>query len=104
MDGIPLLTRAAGAMQVFAESQGVVAHNIANVSTEGFAPRTARLASAEPQAGVVLNDIGFDAGASGVEIPREFVRMITHQHAYDANAAVVRTADEMLGTALDMLA
>ena len=41
---------------------------------------------------------------SGTDLTRETVRMLSTQHAYAANAAVVRTSDAMLGTLLDIRA
>ncbi len=41
---------------------------------------------------------------SGVDLPRELVGTIEAKHAYAANAAVVRTADHMLGSLIDILA
>ncbi len=96
------LTRAGGAMEVFEAAQGVVAHNIANVSTDSFASKTMRFASAEPLRGVVPSDIA-DA-ESRTDIPRELVMMTSYQHAYAANAAIVRTYDETIGFLLDMTA
>ncbi|HPF70472.1 MAG TPA: flagellar basal body rod C-terminal domain-containing protein [Candidatus Krumholzibacteria bacterium] len=37
-------------------------------------------------------------------MPRELVGTIEAKHAYAANAAVVRTADHMLGSLIDILA
>ncbi|MDD4702603.1 MAG: flagellar basal body rod C-terminal domain-containing protein, partial [Desulfovibrio sp.] len=44
------------------------------------------------------------ANPSGTDLGHEMVSMITSQHAYKANAAVVRTGDAMLGTLLDIKA
>lgn len=41
---------------------------------------------------------------SGTELAREMPRMIVTQRTYEANAQTVRTADEMLGTLLNMKA
>jgi flagellar basal-body rod protein FlgC len=41
---------------------------------------------------------------SGTELSAEITRMISTQHAYEANAQVVRTSDAMLGTLLDIKA
>ncbi len=98
-----MLALPCSAMQVFGTAQNVVAHNIANVSTAGFEPRVARLASVEPLRGVTLDTVMKD-GSRGTQLEREFVHMTAYQHAYDANAAVVKTYDGMMGTMLDMLA
>lgn len=40
--------------------------------------------------------------ASNVQIEREFTQAIAHEYAYAANAQVVRTYDDMMGTVIDM--
>ena len=98
-----MLALPCAAMQTFGVAQNSVAHNIANVNTVGFEPRVARLASVEPLRGVTLDTIMKD-GSHGTPLEREFVSMTAYQHAYDANATVVKTYDSMMGTMLDMLA
>lgn len=41
---------------------------------------------------------------SGTELSREMPQMIATQRGFEANAATVRTADQMLGTIIDMVA
>ena len=41
---------------------------------------------------------------SATELTREFPGMMTTQRAFEANAVAVRTADEMMGTLLDIRA
>ncbi len=45
---------------------------------------------------------GGDGG--GVDLAREMVGLTTSRRGYEANLAVVRAADDMLGTLLDALA
>lgn len=54
---------------------------------------------------------GADAGTpleslfpSGTSLEREMVNLVELPHTYEANAQVVRTADDMLGVILDMTA
>lgn len=41
---------------------------------------------------------------SGTELAREFTHMISTQRAFDANAKTITTADEMLGSLLNIKA
>lgn len=122
----------ASAMDAFSWGMAVTAHNVANVSTAGFQPGRAEYATNANDQGVkfsaVLKDAGSSVGPnsnqaaatavydvtsgmpleatspSGTELSGEITRMITTQHAYEANAQVVRTSDTMLGTLLDIKA
>lgn len=122
----------ASAMNTHSWGMAVTAHNVANVSTAGFEPQRAVYATGPAGQGVRLdavlqgNGVPNAAGTpysaaqavydvtsglpleatnpSGTDLGREMVSMITSQHAYKANAAVVRTGDDMLGTLLDIKA
>ena len=123
----------AGAMQAHSWGMAVSAHNVANVSTDGFTPQRALFATGPGGQGVTLDTVirepglgGLAAGygpdgattaaqdvsglppgvprPSGTELAREMPHMIVTQRTYEANAATVRTADEMLGTLLNMKA
>lgn len=123
----------AGAMQAHSWGMAVHAHNVANVSTDGFAPQRALFATGpggqgvtldsvirEPRLGGALAGYGADGTAadfreaanlppgmtlpSGTELAREMPGMIVTQRTYEANAQTVRTADEMLGTLLNLKA
>lgn len=115
----------AGVLRVHAVGMQVGAHNIANVSTDGFEPQRAVYATGPRGWGVDLQTVekaGLDgragaasqplangkgaeiANASGTELAREIPNLIMTQRGFEANAATVRTADEMLGTLLDISA
>lgn len=118
----------ASAMNALGLGMNVVAHNVANVSTAAFAPRCAAYADGAGGQGMQLDAVLRDAGPaadwsaanavydvtpnrfaehlspSGTELSAEITRMISTQHAYEANAQVVRTSDAMLGTLLDIKA
>ena len=122
----------ASAMNTHSRGMAVTAHNVANVSTAGFEPQRAVYATGPAGQGVRLDAVLQGGGASGsvgtpysaaqsvydvtsglpleaanpsgTDLGREMVSMITSQHAYKANAAVVRTGDAMLGTLLDIKA
>ena len=47
---------------------------------------------------------GVNTGMSNVDLASNMVDMKFNQHVFDASANVVKTADEMIGTVLDMFA
>ncbi len=123
----------AGAMQAHSWGMAVSAHNVANVSTDGFTPQRALFATGPGGRGVTLDtvlrepplggavsapdrpgasgDVSAAAGLppeamrpSGTELAKEMPRMIVTQRTYESNAQTVRTADDMLGTLLNIKA
>ena len=132
------------ALDAFATGMQAIAHNIANVNTEGFQPQAVYYSSLPPYMGVQVGDItgpGRDAVAmrlpepeiltapvpdpqfgvlppppdhltsfmppewlnpSQTSLEREMVNMIIVQRAYEANAAPIRTWDEMTGTLVNL--
>ncbi len=123
----------AGAMQAHSWGMAVSAHNVANVSTDGFTPQRALFATGPGGRGVTLDtvlrepplggavsapdrpgasgDVSAAAGLppeamrpSGTELAKEMPRMIITQRTYESKAQTVRTADDMLGTLLNIKA
>ncbi|QCC85229.1 flagellar basal-body rod protein [Desulfovibrio desulfuricans] len=122
----------ASAMNAYSWGMAVTAHNVANVNTAGFEPQRAVYANNSHNQGVSFDAVLKDAGSaaaqnpdwtaakavydvtsglpleasapSGTDLSREFTTMISAQHAYEANAQVVRASDSMLGTLLDIKA
>ncbi len=94
----------------------VSAHNVANVNTDEFKSQTAM--AEEVEWGSVQVTIGrnespggsYDRGDgtlaefSNVDIPREVVGQISARHLFSANIQTLKTADEMIGSLLDILA
>ncbi|MBO6170727.1 MAG: flagellar basal-body rod protein, partial [Desulfovibrio sp.] len=100
----------ASAMNALGLGMNVVAHNVANVSTAAFVPRRAAYADGVGGQGMQLDAVLRDAGPaadwsaanavydvtpnrfaehlspSGTELSAEITRMISTQHAYEANA------------------
>lgn len=111
---------ASGSMRAHAGGMGVVAHNIANVSTAGFEPLRATYVTGPGGMGARLEfvrntgmDLAAQAGVaampaenrpSGTDLAREVTGMIAGQRSYEANATVVRATDEMFGTLIDIKA
>lgn len=94
----------------------VTAHNLANISTDGFTPQRATFTTGSEGYGVDLQSVrkvggtsNGISGASGLELSgtdpaREFTHMINMQRGFEANAATVRTAEQMSGTIINMIA
>lgn len=114
---------AASALAIHSVSTQVAAHNIANVFTDGFLPQRATFVTGSHGIGVEMESVrkqdmplgrqplvengdrsGAAAKASGTELARELPQMITTQRGFEANAATVRAADEMLDSLLNLIA
>lgn len=113
---------AAGSMAVHSVGLQVASHNIANVSTAGFTPQRATYATGAGGIGVELENVrkldqalGGDTASvsseamaaatkgSGTELAREVPQLILNQRGFEANAATICAADQMLGSLLDMM-
>lgn len=123
----------ADAMQTHAVGMQVCAHNIANISTANFLPQREIYATGPSGIGVDLDAVirdpmpqGRDIGAmgnaisedmailgnlapeqihpSGTDLAKEMPHMISTQRAFEANVKTVMTADDMLGTLLNISA
>lgn len=144
MNGISAITSsmhlAAGSMDVHSIGMQVSAHNVANVSTEGFAPQRAAYVTGPVGMGVELEsvrkqdasgaaglppqndeqddlnvrdrvDLSSEASMysgflpqSGTEIAKEMPQMILTERGFQANAATIRAADDMLGSLINSVA
>lgn len=82
-------------------SLDVRAHNIANLSTEGFDAQQVSLRAAEPRAGVAVESI---TQSDGVDPATEIVGVVVAKAMYDVNARVLRTQAETERSLLDVLA
>lgn len=85
------------------------AHNIANVNTDGYLaeeldnPKVAPPINAPQPLGAGNAQIA-EIEPSNVNVGKEFMDMMTAKAAYEANVAVVETAEEMAKSALDIKA
>lgn len=100
------------------ETQRLVttANNIVNMNTDGF--RTGRVVGSEQAGGGVRGTLAGDSGPpsprtlrdgvvvtlSNTDLAAEFVNQLTSVAAYRADMTVIKTADEMLGTLVDLFA
>ena len=99
-------------MQAAQAQLNVTAQNVANADTPGY--QSARVDLVElSTGGVAVGGITRDASAgamlphgqqgSNVDLAAQMENLRREQMLYGANAAVVRVADQMTGTLLDML-
>ena len=123
------LTASLSALDAYAVSQQVTANNVANMNTEGFNASRVTMEDVANQGGVAVQEIRETSAAppmvpsqqllevqgqvvqeqayvegSNTDVGREMVNLMVNQRAYEANAAVVRTQEEMVGTVLDISA
>lgn len=97
-------------MQAAGAMLNVTANNIANLSTPGFNPSRADLVELSG-GGVAVSGTSFEDNpqtspntqSSNVDLPTQLVNLKLGQTLYDANALVLKTADQMTGTLLNML-
>lgn len=120
---------AAGALEALALSQQVAAHNLANVNTEGFRASRATLEERPELGGAAVQEVR-ETSAPAPLVPsmrlveqggrveqerslvegsttdpaREMASLTVRQRAFEANAAVVRAEQQMVGVILDMVA
>jgi Flagellar basal body rod protein len=99
-DGYSSSVQALGALGV---SLDATAHNIANMSTEGYRSQSVGLADGPGGNGVQVASVS-RADSAGVDVAREMVGLMQVDNAYSANASMIRTGDEMTGTVLNMIA
>ena len=95
-------------------------YNLANVNTDGFNPVSVHYRSGSPDDQGVhalvtrpgstgdvvdISPEAMMAGAinpSNTDMAREFTSMMINQRSFEANAATVRTYDDMSGTVINM--
>ena len=101
------------AMAGHGKIQANIAQNIAKATLSGytqrlFAPEQATVSLALRSAQKSVAHAVFDVTSASncikpenVDLSAQIVKMISNQHAYEANARVVHTSDAMLGSLLD---
>jgi flagellar hook protein FlgE len=114
---ISAIHTALSGLTAFAKQLDVSAHNVANVNTDGF--KMSRTEFVEMQNGGVLPVVQKDNSAgpavlkdtshgptqielSNVDLGEETVSQIIAQRGFEANLRTLKTADEMLGSILDI--
>ena len=121
------ISSAQSALSAMSTSMAVTANNVANINTDGYKSKDVRLATGPGGQGVRVGDVVEDDSAGGyrpaavsaqneagvyeptaemvetsnVDLARQTVNMVETTRTFEANAAVIRTQDDMLGTLLD---
>jgi flagellar basal-body rod protein FlgC len=105
-------------LNAFQKQLGVAANNLANVNTDGFKKSRAVLESAQPS-GVIARSQKLELPGplaleqtpdgeqlvekSNVDVGEEIPNVIVGQRAYEANLKLLKAADEMVGSLLDVV-
>lgn len=108
----PSLAAAGQALGCFALEVQIAAYNIANVSTASFKPARMELETGFQGKGVRTSSVvregnsasSAQAGVSGTDLAREFVKLAEFQNAHAANAKVTGVAEELSETLLNLKA
>ena len=105
------------ALHAYGQKLGVTADNIANLNTPGYRRKTATFSegpqgevtvhidpskrAAESYAGTQKPRHEMTQSSSSVNLVEEIPSLSSVRRAYEANAKVIQTEDNMLGTLLD---
>lgn len=87
----------------------VEAHNVANVNTQNFQPQQASFQETSPAGtGVTLSAAGRGLaaadGSSGTDLASSITNSLVYKAGFQLSAKVVQTADQNLGTLIDLKA
>lgn len=103
------------ALNAMTAKMGAAAENVANLSTKGYKAAKVEIVS-DGRGGVTAEttrdtsagpfaldpDTGGAVEMSNVDLAQEMVGMMVTRRSYEANVKAIKTADEMLGTILDL--
>ena len=114
---ISAMNNSLGAMNAFSTGVHGSAYNLANVNTAGFNPVAVHYTSgpvsasgmemgvrpvvSRPTSSIKETEHVFQP--SRTDVAREMVNLTVNEDSFAANAQVIRTSDEMLGTLVDMI-
>ena len=114
---IGAIQSALSGLTAFSTQVAVTAHNLANVNTDGFKKSRTEFVAVE-SGGVrsaiqkdetagptILNNTGYGSAQlelSNVDFAEETINQIIGQRGFEANIQSLKTAEEMLGTILDI--
>jgi flagellar hook protein FlgE len=109
---ISALNAGLSGMKSYQTALDTSAHNVANASTNGFKPQTVQFQE-QVNGGVQTNisQAGAQAAAnaqgdasSETDLTSEIVNQIQYQAGFNFSAKMVKTADQMLGTLINLKA
>jgi flagellar hook protein FlgE len=95
-----IFTIAASGMRAAQTQANVAANNIANANTPGFKAKSAQLTEA-PTGGVSVSAV--QQTGHSVDLPTEQANLKRAALMYDANGTVIRVANQMLHSMLNIL-
>lgn len=112
---ISSVTSSVSAIKAAIKTYEVSARNTANVNTDGYKKDTARISEGEygvvvsiEKGGAIKDKYGDSDNKkvkpSDVNMAEETTEQINAKHMISYNAAVIKTADEMTGSLLDVFA
>ena len=125
---IDAISSAQSGLSAMTTSMAATANNVANLNTDGYKSKDVRLETGPQGRGVRVGQVAEDTAAGGyrpatvsspnaagvsdpsaalvetstVDLARQTVAMVETSRAFEANVAVVRTQDDMVGTLLDI--
>jgi len=104
---ISALNTGLSGMQAFSRALDVTGNNVANVDTNGFEPQQAQFQS-QANGGVNVSATAPQTASastpSGTDLVKETVDSLQYQYGFDLSAQVVKTADQTLGTLVNIQA
>lgn len=92
---------ALSALTAYDKKLSVTANNIANLNTEKFKPSEA---STQDNAGQGVYVTISQSSTEGVDLVKEMVDLMTARQGIEANLKTIKTADEISGSVLDIIA
>jgi flagellar hook protein FlgE len=105
------LSSGLSALQSNQRALGVEAHNVANMSTQGFSPQQAEFQEASPAgSGVTLSVAGRasaaadDSAPSGTGLASSATNSLVYKAGFKLAAELIQASDERIGTLLDIKA
>lgn len=97
----PITSIAQSGLQAAQARLSASAHNVANGQTEGFKRETVQV-SADSDGGVKVSIS--QAAQAGVNLEQDVVNQMAAKQDFVANLKVMKTADQMMGSLLDVRA
>ena len=108
---ISALASGLSGMEAFQRALDVTANNVANVDTNGFRPQQANFANligggvnATASSPAAPQSISASLAPSGTDLVAETVNSLQYKYGFDLSAQVVKTANETLGTLINIAA
>jgi flagellar hook protein FlgE len=101
--GLSAIGAGLSALKANQKALDVEGHNVANLSTENFQPQQATFQES-PGGGVTLSAQGLSLAASegGTDLAKSLTNSLTYKANFELAVKVIKSADERIGTLLDI--